>query len=55
MASTANQQSQDESDKGKPFIWDPNDESSVKIDGDEYYHPFLKRKGSSDAWKFFRC
>jgi hypothetical protein len=55
MASIANQQSQDEPDKGKAFIWDPNNESSVKIDGDEYYHPFPQRKGSSDAWKFFRC
>jgi hypothetical protein len=41
--------------KDRAFVWDPNNISTVKIDDDEYYHPYPSKPNASPAWKFFRC
>ena len=44
-----------EVNKDKPFVWDPESVSDVKIDDEVYYYPFPTQKNGSNVWKFFRC
>ena len=44
-----------EVNKDKPFDWDPESVTDVKIDDEVYYHPYPTRKNGSNVWKFFRC